>query len=213
MDSSKSKLSPRKRPVQDRAARTVEAIFDACIAQLLAQGIERLTTSRVAQTAGISVGTLYQYYPNKQVLLAATLEWHLDGLAEAMETACASVGGAPLETMVAAMVEAVLAPRLAAPGVARALLAVASEPEGVLLAARCSQRLQLAVGDALASAAGAQFGDTTMASFMLVAALSGQAQAMLAADMQASLAAPASEQMRAMALAYLGTLAPVPSGD
>lgn len=208
MDGGKDKLSPRKRPVQDRAARTVDAIFDACIAQLLAHGVERLTTTRVAGQAGISVGTLYQYYPNKQALLAAALEWHLDGLTGAMESACAAVAGAPLETVVAAMVEAVLAPRMAAPGVARALLAVASEPEGLLLAARCSQRLQLLVGDALAASAGASFGDTGMISFMLVAAMSGQAQALLAADMQASMAGPASEQMNAMALAYLRGQAP-----
>ena len=59
-------LEPRKTPVQARSTVTVEAISEATIQVLLRHGAERLTTTRVAQRAGVSVGTLYQYYPNKQ---------------------------------------------------------------------------------------------------------------------------------------------------
>jgi AcrR family transcriptional regulator len=203
MSSDKGKLSPRKRPVQARSGQTVEAIFDACIAQLLAHGIERLTTTRVAQGAGVSVGTLYQYYPNKQALLAAALEWQLGQLAETMEGHCAAVAGAPLAAIAAAIVEAMLAPRLAQPAVARALLAVSLEPDGHALAALGKQRMQLAVGDALASVADARFLDPGMASFMLIAALDGQVQALLAADMLPSMAEAARAEMTTLALAYL----------
>ena len=55
-------LNARKRPRQARSAVTVDAIFEATIQVLLADGIHRLTTTRVAQRAGVSVGTMYQYF-------------------------------------------------------------------------------------------------------------------------------------------------------
>ena len=71
-------FEPRKTPVQARSTVTVEAISEATIQVLLSHGTERFTTTRVAQRAGVSVGTLYQYYPNKRSLLFAVLENHLD---------------------------------------------------------------------------------------------------------------------------------------
>src|SRR5215813_6624914 len=58
-------FEPRKTPIQARSAVTVEAISEATIQVLLSHG-ERLTTTRIAERAGVSVETLYQYYPNKQ---------------------------------------------------------------------------------------------------------------------------------------------------
>ena len=69
-------FEPRKTPVQQRSTVTVEAISEATIPVLLAVGLDRLTTTRVAERAGVSVGTLYQYYPNKQELLLAVLKVH-----------------------------------------------------------------------------------------------------------------------------------------
>jgi AcrR family transcriptional regulator len=207
MNSDKSRLSQRKHPVQARSSQTLAAIFDACIAQLLAHGIERLTTTRVAQGAGVSVGTLYQYYPNKQALLAAALAFHQDRLAVAMEEACAAVAGAPLADIGAAVVDAVLAPRIAQPMVARALLAVGFEPDGQAQLALATQRIQLAVGDALAGAADARIPDTGLAGFMLVGALTGQVQALLAAGMDATMAGQARGQMLALAQGYLRGIA------
>ena len=54
-------LNPRKKPAQSRSKVTVDAIFEATIQVLLADGLQRLTTTRVAERAGVSVGTLYQY--------------------------------------------------------------------------------------------------------------------------------------------------------
>jgi AcrR family transcriptional regulator len=66
-------FEPRKTPIQARSAVTVEAISEAAIQVLLSHGTERLTTTRVAQRVGVSVGTFYQYYPNKKSLLFAVL--------------------------------------------------------------------------------------------------------------------------------------------
>jgi len=73
-------FEPRKTPTQARSTVTVEAISEATIQVLLSHGADRLTTTRVAQRAGVSVGTLYQYYPNKQSLLFAVMENHLRNL-------------------------------------------------------------------------------------------------------------------------------------
>lgn len=67
-------FEPRKTPIQARSTVTVESICEATIQVLLSHGLERLTTTRVAERAGVSVGTLYQYYPNKQSLLFAVIE-------------------------------------------------------------------------------------------------------------------------------------------
>lgn len=63
-------LKPRKLPAQNRSAFTVDVIVEAAIRILLSQGYARMTTAGVAELAGVSVGSLYQYFPNKQALVA-----------------------------------------------------------------------------------------------------------------------------------------------
>ncbi len=82
---SRALLEPRKTPVQARSTASVDAILEATIQVLLDVGKERLTTTKVALRAGVSVGTLYQYFPNKSALLQAVLERHLREVAEVVE--------------------------------------------------------------------------------------------------------------------------------
>src|SRR5258707_6099082 len=97
-------LSPSKTPVQARSAASVHAILEATIQVLLSVGKERLTTTRVASRAGVSVGTLYQYFPNKSALLQAVLKRHLVEVAEAVELVCKKQQGATLRQMVTALI-------------------------------------------------------------------------------------------------------------
>ena len=62
-------LSSRKQPRQARAAELVDAILEAALQVLAREGAGRFTTTRVAEKAGTSVGSLYQYFPNKAALL------------------------------------------------------------------------------------------------------------------------------------------------
>lgn len=64
-------LKPRKIPQQSRAEQTVATILEAAALILEARGSEGLNTNLVAQRAGVSVGTLYQYFPNKDALIVA----------------------------------------------------------------------------------------------------------------------------------------------
>src|ERR1700730_8879317 len=85
---SQTVLEPRKSPVQARSAASVDAILEATIQVLLNVGKERLTTTRVALRAGVSVGTLYQYFPNKGALLQAGLKRHMAEVMDAVELVC-----------------------------------------------------------------------------------------------------------------------------
>ena len=69
---------PRKSPVQARSTASVDAILKATVQVLLKVGKEKLTTTRVAARAGVSVGTLYQYFPNKSALLRAAMRLHME---------------------------------------------------------------------------------------------------------------------------------------
>ncbi|MFW0883416.1 TetR/AcrR family transcriptional regulator, partial [Cronobacter dublinensis] len=85
MKTTTAPLSPRKMPVQRRSVATVEALHTATIQVLVNEGLSRCTTTRVASRAGMSVGSLYQYYPNRDALLSGVLELHLTKIADALD--------------------------------------------------------------------------------------------------------------------------------
>src|SRR6478752_2632826 len=62
-------VSSRKQPQQARSAELVSAILDAAVQVLTKEGAQRFTTARVAEKAGVSIGSLYQYFPNKAAIL------------------------------------------------------------------------------------------------------------------------------------------------
>lgn len=89
--------NPRKMPRQSRSKATVEAILTGAAQVLVEHGYEGATTARVAERAGVSVGSLYQYFPNKEALVAALVERYADGLVALMRQALADPNNAMLE--------------------------------------------------------------------------------------------------------------------
>lgn len=71
---------PRKRPRQQRSQTLVQAIREACLKILETEGPDRLTTQRIADVAGINIASLYQYFPNKEAVLADVYEERMAGL-------------------------------------------------------------------------------------------------------------------------------------
>ena len=68
---------PRKLPKQERAKATVEAILAATAHILVREGFDAASTNRIADEAGVSVGSLYQYFPSKEAIVSALLERHV----------------------------------------------------------------------------------------------------------------------------------------
>src|SRR5215469_15783214 len=68
-DPRSARISSRKKPKQTRSTDLVAAILDAAVQVLAKEGAHRFTTARVAERAGVSVGSLYQYFPNKAAIL------------------------------------------------------------------------------------------------------------------------------------------------
>ena len=174
---SPSAFEPRKTPVQQRSTVTVEAISEATIQVLLAVGLDRLTTTRVAERAGVSVGTLYQYFPNKQALLFAVLKVHSLKVAEAVEGACRANRGAAVKVLVVAVVEAFINAKLERTDVSTALYAAAAEPQKAAIVRRLSKRIHRALTVALAEAAGAMVEDMEFVALMFYSAMSGATRA------------------------------------
>ncbi len=170
---SPSLLKPRKAPQQARSAVTIEAIQEATIQVLLAGGVGRLTTTRVAQRAGVSVGTLYQYYPHKQALLFALVERKFDEIQDALLLAAEQLTGRDLATIAQGLAHAWLDAKMADIVSSRAIYGISAEfdmSEPMDRAARCMTEL---FAELLKSAPGARFADPQAVGFMLAALLGG----------------------------------------
>jgi AcrR family transcriptional regulator len=98
----------RKQPVQKRSQQMVEALVDAAGEVIARQGLDRFTTIEVAERAGVSVGSLYQYFANKEALLAALLDRLTRRLGEVVNRTAPLLLEADLRTIVHGLLEAAL---------------------------------------------------------------------------------------------------------
>lgn len=172
-------LKPRKSPVQARSVATVNALYTATIQILTQKGLSHCTTTRVAKRAGMSVGSLYQYYPNRDALLAAVLRKHLDGVSTAVEDVCRSHRHKPVAEMASALTAAVLTAKLRVPQESKALYAVAGERGGAELVANTHARIVAAIAAMLSSAPDAHFDDPATTATIAFNALAGPIRAWL----------------------------------
>ena len=172
-------LSPRKMPVQMRSAASVDAIVEATLQVLLDVGKERLTTTRVAQRAGVSVGTLYQYFPNKSALLQAALGRHFDTVIEAVERVCREHAGNSLEEMATALIHAFLADKMRDGKTSVALYAVAADVEGARLLKGLEGRSNKAIVAMLATAREPLNKEPQLVASILQGAMSGVSRRLL----------------------------------
>lgn len=111
---------PRKIPQQQRSAVTVAAILEATARILETEGPDALTTNAAAERAGVSIGSLYQYFPNKTALLVELVRSERRSLLERLER-IPEWPAQDLQALVRALVEAAVAHQLTRPALARAL--------------------------------------------------------------------------------------------
>lgn len=196
-------LAPRRSPSQARSVVTVAAVFEAAIQVLLKDGVHRLTTTRVAERAGVSVGSLYQYYPNKQALLNAVLERHLNGVVEAVEVAASRAHQRPLAVLVESVVHAFVTAKLDRADEARALYAVAAELARADLVKQASVRACRALAAALSTVTDASFDDLPVTAYMFATAMIGPTKGLLEEEAPAKLARVIRRQLVSLCLGYL----------
>lgn len=104
----RTRITVRKQPVQQRAQLLCKSLLDATAAILVRHGYEGLSTNRVAEEAGVSVGSLYQYFPNKESLVAALIERWSDSVMKTLSDQFLAVREESIEAAVEALVQATL---------------------------------------------------------------------------------------------------------
>jgi hypothetical protein len=100
----RERIVARKSPRQARSERTVATILEAAARVLARDSLDGFNTNRVAEVAGLSIGSLYQYFPNKSALIAALIRRAHDELADALELAVLGSEGGTLESSLASLV-------------------------------------------------------------------------------------------------------------
>ncbi|HEY6981023.1 TetR/AcrR family transcriptional regulator [Reyranella sp.] len=112
---------PRKAASQERSRATVDALIEATARLLVREGFDKASTNRIAQEAGVSVGSLYQYYPSKEALVAAVIDRHNQELMEVVRAALAEVAALPVEKAVRKLVAVAIDAHRIAPKLHRVL--------------------------------------------------------------------------------------------
>lgn len=102
-------LTPRKVPRQARSRATCEVVLEAAARIVAERGLAGFNTNAVAERAGVSIGSLYQYYPNKDALMAAVIERQQGRQLERLKAAAESIAaGQPLEAAIRTLVKAAM---------------------------------------------------------------------------------------------------------
>jgi len=186
----------------------VDAIFEATIQVLLKEGLARLTTIRVAERAGVSVGTLYQYFPNKLSLQYAILVRHFEELATAVEGVRDGAANRSPAALAADIARAYVRVKTARPELTQALYRVAAVLQQNKLTTGAHERLNAAVRDTLARADGAPVADAERVARALLAALAGLARAAFEGELKSE---GLEEDATVLAGAYVAAVAGRPA--
>src|SRR5215831_3712420 len=93
----KPQTSPRKQASQERSRSTVDALVGATTRILVKEGYDQASTNRIAEVAGVSIGSLYQYFPSKEALVAAVIDRHTQELSQVTRNAMVRMAARPIE--------------------------------------------------------------------------------------------------------------------
>jgi AcrR family transcriptional regulator len=182
---------------------TLDAIFEATVQLLVEGGVQRLTTTRVAERAGVSIGTLYQYFPHKESLVYALNERYLQALAVKIEAVCASRRGAPIDDMVEGLVETYWRAKTEQADVTRALYRSVAELDNQPLIDAFAGRVDAATSAMFASATDAKFTDLTSVNLTLLTVIFGAVRSAFERNLPKSATQELRKQLVLMCRSYL----------
>ncbi len=140
---------PRKRPVQSRSRQTVATILQAAAQILVQRGYDRTTTNAVAERAGVSIGSLYEYFPNKEALVAALAEAHVADLIERVDRLLVQAEGLDPPALVSSLIQAGMDAHRADPALHKVLVEQVPRIGKLAEAMDVSSALQQRIADAL----------------------------------------------------------------
>ncbi|WP_212511669.1 TetR/AcrR family transcriptional regulator [Acinetobacter seifertii] len=203
MSINKTALKPRKSPVQARSTATIEVLHEATIQVLLKEGIVKCNTTRIAERAGVSVGSIYQYYPNRDSLLAAVLQRHLDSVAEKIEELCLKYEKTSIKTLISALVDEIILAKLSNPEESKALYAISGERGGLDLSKRMNDRMLAAVSNLLESASDIEFDDSQIVAEFVLGAIMGLIRRVLENQVTDKVEQVLDSHLKLMVVAYL----------
>jgi len=118
----KPRTTPRKMPSQARSRATIDCILEATARVLVKDGFDHASTNKIAAAAGVSVGSLYQYFPSKEALVAALVERHMEEMTHEIAGELARVMESPLPVAVRRLVELMLRAHAIDPALHRVLI-------------------------------------------------------------------------------------------
>jgi len=98
----------RREPRQQRARLTVGAVLDASVKLLVRDGVDALTTNRIAAVAGVSIGSVYQYFPDKHAIFEALRDRHADEMRRLVDDTLVAHQTASLEQQLLALLDAII---------------------------------------------------------------------------------------------------------
>jgi AcrR family transcriptional regulator len=101
-------MSARRQPKQLRSRQTVEVILQAVIRVLKREGVDAVTTNRIAEVAGVSIGSVYQYFPDKRAIYLALHERHAEEMGLLVERTVMEHASGSLEHFFTALVDALI---------------------------------------------------------------------------------------------------------
>jgi AcrR family transcriptional regulator len=93
----KVQTNPRKLASQERSRVTVDALLEATARVLVNEGYDRASTNRIAEVAGVSIGSLYQYFPSKEALVAAVIDRHTEQVSQVSRNVVVKMAASPIE--------------------------------------------------------------------------------------------------------------------
>ncbi|NUG82518.1 TetR/AcrR family transcriptional regulator, partial [Acinetobacter bereziniae] len=165
----KVNLNSRKQPTQQRSNFTVAIIFEAAIQVLIRDGYDQFTTIKVAERAGVSVGTLYQYFPNKKALLSVMFENHLKFISTEIKKSCQQQCGKKVRDMMAETINAYISAEMQRSDYIKAFSFLPlNEIGGLELLSDLSSQLQFTLISMLNSASDMKFKNLETVSLILV---------------------------------------------
>jgi AcrR family transcriptional regulator len=199
-----AQLNPRKQPKQARSKATVEAILQAAAQVLVDEGYDKASTNRVAKVAGVSVGSLYQYFPNKDAMFLALADEHAGQMISMLQEMAEKLLTAPIPEAVRTYIDAMLRAHLVDPALHQELTLLLPRLQTMHDVADLNRQAELPVRMWLdAHRDEIQVGDLDTAAFILVNSVEMVTHAALVDRPHAIEDGTIAEELTKMILGYL----------